>query len=167
MQRSNKIDLRDAGPADHQFLLDVNQANLPEVGPLDDSSLTELMGMQQAVRIAMVANKAAGAVFLMRPGQPYASTNYQWFCENSSDFLYVDRIMITADFRGMGLGRALYQDAEILARACGAARITCEINTLPPNPGSFAFHDKLGFSAIHERDSGSGKRVMMMEKRLA
>lgn len=149
-----------------QWLLDLNQANLPEVSSLGEADLEALIPKQYALQIALIEGKPAGAVFLMQPGQDYASSNYQWFCQSGEAFLYVDRIMVDAAFRGFGLGKALYAEAGRIAGLCGAPRITCEINTLPPNPKSFAFHEKMGFRGIIERDSDGGKRVMMMEKRL-
>lgn len=122
--------------------------------------------MQHALRIAHVDQQPAGAIMLMLPGQDYASANYRWFCDRPGSFLYIDRVMVDAAHRGVGVGRALYEDAVDIAVACKAPSITCEINTQPPNPGSFAFHEKLGYRGLLERDSDGGKRVMMMEKRL-
>ncbi|MFN8422076.1 MAG: hypothetical protein U0470_01370 [Anaerolineae bacterium] len=87
-------------------------------------------------------------------------------------------------WRGHGIGRALYADVEALARrrdggggrsrggggGGGAADdasgvhvavdwITCEVNLAPPNPGSRAFPERLGFVGVGERwDEGGGTR---------
>ena len=110
--------VEDATAERSSWLLAVNQANTPEVGSLDAAGMARLLPMQFAVRIVCVDGIPAGAIFLMRPGQAYRSANYRWFCDRFDDFLYVDRIMIDAQFRGKGLGRLLYADAEALARPC-------------------------------------------------
>ena len=160
------IQLSDATQHDLPWLLEINQANLPEVGSLSLSALGTLFPKLSALRIASMQGQRAGAIFLMRPGQTYDSGNYRWFCDWADDFLYVDRVMVADGFRGAGIGKALYLDAMAMAKSYGTSRITCEINTIPRNPGSLAFHAKMGFREILERDSDGGKRVMMMEKPL-
>lgn len=148
------------------WLLSINEANTPKVGSLDLAAIDALLPMQFAVRLVRFDGEPAGAMFLMRPGQAYRSANYLWFCDRFDEFLYVDRVMIDQRFRGRGLGRLLYQNAEALAASHSLPRIACEINTEPPNPGSLAFHQRLGFRPIVERPSDGGKTVMMMEKPL-
>ena len=50
--------------------------------------------------------------------------------------------------RGRGLARHLY--AALFARAveAGHDRVVCEVNQVPPNPGSDAFHAALGFAPV-------------------
>ena len=86
---------------------------------------------------------------------------------NHDDFLYVDRIVVDGAARGQGIGRALYD--ELFAYAGGrTARITCEVNVRPPNPGSLRFHERAGFRAVGEQSTEGGtKQVRLLEKPLS
>jgi predicted GNAT superfamily acetyltransferase len=67
------------------------------------------------------------------------------------------RVVVAPEARGRGLGRRLYED---LAATAGARPLCCEVNLVPPNPGSLAFHERLGFAACGEGDDPrNGKRV--------
>jgi predicted GNAT superfamily acetyltransferase len=35
--------------------------------------------------------------------------------------------------------------------------ICCEVNLRPHNPGSFAFHQRLGFAVVGEQDTEAGR----------
>ena len=73
------------------------------------------------------------------------SVNFLWFKERYANFIYVDRVVVAADARRMGVASRLYDDVEDHARASDAPLITCEINLRPPNPDSIAFHDRHDF----------------------
>ena len=80
--------------------------------------------------------------------------------------MFLENIMIAA--RGRGLARILYDELEETARGAARERLVCEINAVPPNPSSDAFHQRLGFSPVGMRqDAGSGKVVRYWAKTLA
>jgi predicted GNAT superfamily acetyltransferase len=59
--------------------------------------------------------------------------------------------------RGLGHARRLYDD---LAAVAAGRPLCCEVNVVPPNPASLAFHDRLGFVTCGEDvDPRNGKRV--------
>ncbi len=97
-----------------------------------------------------------GFVIGMHSGADYASENYRFFDARSSDFLYVDRIVIDAERRGAGIGRALYEAVFDLARTGRLREVTCEVNLNPPNPESLAFHARLGFTRVGEQETKNG-----------
>jgi uncharacterized protein len=67
----------------------------------------------------------------------------------------------------MGLGKALYNKVFDQAKTQGLSLVTCEVNILPPNPESMAFHSKLGFRPVGEQDTDKGaKRVCLLAKNL-
>ena len=150
-------------PQDVDALLALNNAAVPAVNTLDDTALLRLAGMGR-VRLVR-ADAILGFVLTLQAGQPYESGNYLWFNEHYGHFLYVDRIVVAETARGRGVGRALYEDAMAQARATAAGRICCEVNLDPPNPGSFAFHGNLGFTALCARPN-DGKTVAMMVREL-
>ena len=54
---------------------------------------------------------------------------------------------------------AALAEADLAAIAAGRP-LCCEVNLVPPNPGSLASHDRLGFAACGEGDDPrNGKRV--------
>lgn len=149
------VDLRPYRPADLDALVAVNDGAYPAVPVTPASELAELVAMS---RLALVADdgEVAGFVVALPPGLPYASENYTWFSARSQDFLYVDRIVLHPRLQGQGVGPRLYAAVEDAARADGATEITCEVNVRPPNPGSLAFHTRLGFTEVGRQVTKGG-----------
>ena len=108
----------------------------------------------------------AGFLIAMTPECDYWSSNFKWFRERSADFVYIDRIAVSPWFRKRGIAARLYADIEKYARSLGAKRLTLEVNVRPRNEVSLAFHDRMGFTALEERETEYGARVVMMEKML-
>lgn len=93
--------------------------------------------------------------------------NFDYISREYSQFVYVDRIVVSEDAQGMGYGRTLYGVLFRQAVKDAHTRILCEINIDPPNPGSVAFHEKLGFQPIGPpRLLQNGKTVQYFQKEL-
>jgi predicted GNAT superfamily acetyltransferase len=104
-----------------------------------------------------------GLVITITPGNDYDSENYRWFEQRGGEFLYVDRIVVAEGMRGRGLGQILYERVFAEAELAGLTEVTCEVNLDPPNPGSLAFHDRLGFVQIGEQvTKGGSVRVALL-----
>jgi predicted GNAT superfamily acetyltransferase len=57
-------------------------------------------------------------------------------------------------------------DLELFA-AEHAPKLTCEVNLVPPNPGSFVFHERSGFMEVgRQHTDGGDKLVCLMSKDL-
>ena len=153
---------------DADWLLALNNAHSSEVGEADPEGLAQLTASALAVRVAEREGRPVGVLVALARGLSYDSLNYRWFVErDNAPFLYVDRIVVAPEAKGAGIGRALYEDAFRIAREGAIPRIVCEVNERPPNPASMAFHKRLGFTSLSVRENeASGKRVVMMEKRL-
>ena len=108
----------------------------------------------------------AGFLVAMTPDVPYGSGNFKWFTARSDDFVYIDRVAVSSWFRKRGIAARMYADVERWARERGAARLTCEVNVRPRNDASLAFHERMGFTGLDERETEYGLRVLMMEKAL-
>ncbi len=103
----------------------------------------------------------------LRPGAAYASENYRYFEARGSDYLYVDRIVVAEAARGRRVGQALYEAVIDLARVEGRTEVDCEVNLDPPNPGSLAFHARLGFERVGEQPTKGGSvTVALLVKRV-
>jgi uncharacterized protein len=78
----------------------------------------------------------------------YRNSNFDWFRARYAAFTYIDRVVIDPAHRGQGLARQLYEDLFAQSLAAGRSLIVCEVNAVPPNPASDAFHARLGFSPV-------------------
>jgi len=150
------VDLRPYRPADLDALVAINDGAAPAVPLTPASELAELIGMARLVLVADDGGAPAGFVIALEPGRDYASENYAWFSARSSAFLYVDRIVLAPRLQGQGVGPRLYAAVVETARADGATEITCEVNVRPPNPGSLAFHARLGFVEVGRQETKGG-----------
>ena len=61
--------------------------------------------------------------------------------------------------------RAFYESVFERARERGANEVTAEVNLEPENPGSIAFHERLGFRQLAEQDTKGGTiRVALLAR---
>jgi predicted GNAT superfamily acetyltransferase len=98
----------------------------------------------------------------LRPGAPYDSPNYCWFSLTYADFLYIDRVVVSASMQGRGAGMRLYDDLFQFARSSDITLITCEFDVEPPNPASERLHRRLGFREVGTQSVGpNNKRVSL------
>jgi predicted GNAT superfamily acetyltransferase len=165
---------RDIRPDDLPALLALNNAAVPAVNALDARALAAILA-ESRVAIVLVggADDAAdvatadaadplGFVLALAPGADYDSENYRWFEARSANFLYVDRIVIGAGWQGRGLGPVLYDVVLQVARTDARAEVFCEVNLEPPNPGSLAFHRRLGFEEVGRQATKGGSVVVSL-----
>ena len=64
------------------------------------------------------------------------------------------------------MGKTLYAQLFAEAQAAGFERIGAEVNIDPPNPGSMAFHARMGFEPVGDRVLPNGKTVRYFVKML-
>lgn len=111
-------------------------------------SLQTLDGFKGLVARAIYAKWCPGETgFLIALDEraDYANPNFEWFRSRFAQFVYIDRVVVDEAHRGRGLARQLYED---LFRTVDRSLVVCEVNIVPPNPASDAFHARLGFSAV-------------------
>lgn len=156
--------VREAVAHEHAALLALNNGATPHVNALTTGQFAWLAEHADYLRIAEDESGIAGFVLALRPGLDYWSLNYRWFAERYRDFLYLDRVVVAERARRHGVGKALYEDLAAFARDRWS-RITLEVNVRPPNPGSLAFHERMGFRHVGVREEDGGeKSVALMEK---
>ncbi len=158
--------VRDTTVADLAEALALNNANIPAVNELDAGEIARLHGFSVAALTAEVDGRFAGFCFVYGPGEDYASYNYGWFSQRYTDFVYLDRIAVGADFRRFGIGRAFY--AELVQRFSGVRPVLlCEVNTKPRNETSLQFHHTIGFREVGTQVlDGGAREVSMLELQL-
>lgn len=138
-------------------LLALNNAHAQELSWLGPARLEHL------VREAFYARGIGDLdAFLIAFDQDakYDSPNFLWFRDRYPRFVYVDRIVTAASARGRGYAQRLYFDLFERAARAGHARVVCEINLSPPNPGSDAFHAALGFAEVGSAKIHGGAKTV-------
>lgn len=156
-------EVRPAVAGDLDWMLALNAAHERETSSLTRDELARMVA--GAWRAVVIGKDAFLLTFDERAA--YQSPNFQWFRARYPRFVYVDRIIVSADARGRGLARRLYEHAFAAARAEGFDVVACEVNVDPPNPGSDAFHASLGFGEIGQALLANGKRVRYLTRALA
>ena len=137
--------LRPLRDDDLEALVAINDGAYPAVPITPVDEFAGLLGFGDFV-VVVDDGAPAGFLLTMSPGLDYASENYRWFSARSSEFLYIDRIVLAPRVQGLGLGRRLYEAASRLRAQRGARELFAEVNLEPPNPGSLAFHARMGSS---------------------
>ena len=135
-----------------QSIYDLNQANTPEVGSLESIlHLKQLIDFSAYNLLVLKEDEIVGFIICIREGSAYGSENYKFFSKRLKKFLYVDRVAIDEQHRGLGLGQAIYEDIFFQARH-DSLPIALEVNTQPVNQPSLNFHEKMGFDQIGTKD---------------
>jgi len=131
-------------------LLALNNAHSVELSPL---TLSELDQIIRASFFSASINDSDALLISFDQSYPHEHENLRWlrgfFSETpDKNFAYVDRVVVSPGARGKGYARALYTELFARAKSAGHTRIVCEVNFVPPNPISDAFHAELGFHEI-------------------
>ena len=127
------------------FVLSSNSLNEPQVGFLDKEKLQLLLNQSNYCKVALYNNEPAGFLLCLPEDVDYGSLNYKWVSERYSNFIYIDRISVIEKFQNVNIGTALYTDLGYFSIEKGYDNILCEVNIMPPNPGSIRFHKKFDF----------------------
>ena len=153
--------LRQLRDGDLEALVAINDGAYPAVPITPVDEFAELLRMGDFV-VVVDDGVPAGFLLTMSPGLDYVSENYRWFSARSNDFLYIDRIVLAPRVQGLGLGRRLYESAFDAARSRAASELFAEVNLEPPNPGSLAFHARMGFERIGEQPTKDGAVIVAL-----
>ncbi|RTL72487.1 MAG: GNAT family N-acetyltransferase [Hyphomicrobiales bacterium] len=138
-------------------LLALNAESVIETSPLSPERFDWMIA---CARIATFVPPADAFLIAFAHDDAFDGGHFLWFRARLPSFLYVDRIVVAAASRGRGYGRLLYEDLFVRARAAGIDRIVCEVNAVPPNPRSAAFHARLGFQEIGTATLDGGAKTV-------
>jgi predicted GNAT superfamily acetyltransferase len=154
--------IREIVEGDLARVLEINEANVPEVGSVDAARLAFIVGESPIALAVDVDGVIVGFCLVLGADSTYDSVNYRWFTERHSDFMYLDRVAFDAAAQGKGYGTLLYGEvARRMQSIDGATQLALEVNVEPPNEPSLAFHAKLGFVEVGRQDTPYGIRVSM------
>jgi uncharacterized protein len=161
--------LDDLTPDDARIgeVLALNEANVPAVGSLEPAKLARLVDMSFCSLVAHETDTSSpvlGFCIVLLPGADYGSVNYRWFSERYDDFVYLDRVAVAEQARGLGIGRLLYDEVD--RRGAGRSWFTLEVNLEPRNDVSLAFHERLGFTEVGQQTTDYGFVVSMQARPL-
>ena len=73
------------------------------------SKFINLLKLSDDILLSYADKKMTGFAVCFYEKSNYSSLNYKYFLKNYSDFLYIDRIAISKNYRGIGMGSALYK----------------------------------------------------------
>lgn len=138
--------IREAVPEDLDFFrrsLEENRRieRRPEkdIPVTDEDERSFVKGIEEkTVRVAEIEGSSVG--FL------YYRTDWDVMYINEEIF-WIDLVFVEKDYRGRGIGRALYEDAIRIARELGYRKIT--IDVFDANGNSRNFHESIGFEPIY------------------
>ncbi len=154
-------------PGDLGAVLEINEANVPEVGSVSPERLDFLVAESACSLVVDIDGAIAGFCIVLGPGSAYDSVNYRWFMDRYTDAMYLDRVAFAEEFRGRGLGTALYGEVHEFVRGVpGMNRWTLEVNADPPNVASLGFHAARGFVEVGQQHTPYGITVSLMERTL-
>ena len=150
--------------ADHDIddVLALNQRNVAALAPMDEDRLRLLQKWSDRFDVLEADGGFAGFVVTFAPGSSYDSENYRWFTErHTSGFYYLDRIVLHESVRRQGLGGFVYDELEHVAARHG--RMSLEVNLVPRNDASLAFHARRGYHEVG-RLGDDAHLVALLEK---
>lgn len=160
--------IRNLADPDRSAVLRINAQCQPSVASLDETELLRLMALPNHHLAAGHADRSlAGYALAFDSHAPYDGEEFEFFrAGTDGPFLYIDQVATQSGARRAGVGSALYDALEDLARSTDRHLLCCEVNIDPPNPGSMAFHASRGFSEAGVLRTRDGRRVALLIKRL-
>ena len=140
--------IRPVESKDINTILELNEKSVKVLSPLNRSALLGLIEMSILTVVVEEDHQVAGFLIGLTHGVAYESINYAWFNNQYKTFFYVDRIVVSDQFRGQGIASKLYEYVSKWAHEQALPHIFAEIDVLPPNTPSLLFHQKFGFKEL-------------------
>lgn len=155
--------IRDIVESDFESIIKLNDAEVLQTSPMGLSRLHLLIQMSSYCKVATVEGQVVAFLIALGADAPYENDNYTWFSARFPSFLYVDRIIVSADYSGHRIGSKLYAGMFDFARSQGISMIACEYNIEPPNPASRVFHDRFGFKELGTQWVSNGTKLVSLQ----
>lgn len=157
---------RDGVATDFREIAAINRMALPHVAELDGAEFALLMRCCDWFRVAEIDGQLAGYLFAMGSGADYHGDEFIRFRETlKGAFYYIDQVAVAPEHRGKGLARHFYAEIETHAQGKSVGMLACEVNKVPANVPSLAFHEGLGFQEAGEMET-RGVVVSLLKRNL-
>ena len=138
-------------------LLRVNNLSNQETSMLTRERFDRMIAL---ARVASFIEPSAAFVLAFAEDDEFDGGHFLWFRRRFDKFLYIDRSVVAADQRRLGLGRLLYADLFKRAEELGHKSVVCEVNLQPPNPISDRFHAVQGFEEVGRATIEDGAKTV-------
>jgi len=160
--------IRPMRDGDHAAVLRLNEGSRPEVWPLAETDLSNLLAFGGYHLVAVDTEEHVLGYLLSFPyTSRYDDAEIREFRRLIAEpFLYICQVVIASEHRRHGIGRAFYDAVADHAQRAGIQALCCDVNTDPPNPTSLAFHHTLGFKQITERRASNGFVIALLVKKM-
>ena len=144
--------LDDARPRDAADLLSLEQAIFPGDRLTDRSFRRFIRSGGASLRVVRADGEVAGYALVLFRSNALVARLYS--------------LAVGKDHQGQGIGSALIEDAERIARERGAARLRLEVRE--DNPGARRLYESLGFRLIGRRPDyyADGMAAIRLEKQI-
>lgn len=152
---------------DIEAILELNEKSVQVLSPMDKNKLLRLIELSAISVVVEDTKQIAGFLLAFTQDVQYESVNYEWFNRHFDAFLYIDRIVISDQFRGKGIASKLYEYAQDWAIDNTLPSIFAEIDLMPPNDPSLLFHQKMGFKELELLKHNEEKMVSLQELKVA
>jgi predicted GNAT superfamily acetyltransferase len=163
-----KVSIRPLMSPDAGQVLSLNASARPNVAPLDGIELARLQGLSREHIVAVEGAEIRGYALVFAHDHAYDGEEFLALRSLiAQPFIYIDQVVVLRSAQGTGIGRLMYRTIERAALLDRADSLCCEVNAIPPNPGSLAFHSRLGFSAVGSLATRDGRTVHLLRKRLS
>jgi len=145
---------------------EINNSSVPDVNFLDETRAEWLVSHSFFPRQATLDGRVAGVLIALSETAGFDSDYYRWYVAKYKNFVYVDRVVVAAWARGLGVATELYRHLEHMAEEKGLA-VAAEVYSDPSNIPSLNFHRKLGYQEVGTQFCESeGKTVCKFMKYL-
>lgn len=155
--------IRNVTEYDYRVILKLNDVYAHFTSLMDRQKLYSMDTQSFYHRVAEVDGHIAAFLIAMDPASDYQSDNFLWFKHRYEKFAYIDRIVVSQNHQGLGIGKALYADLFEFSRQQGCTLIACEYNVKPANIVSAKFHSTIGFSEVSTKTSNNGEKQLSMQ----
>ena len=160
---TDEYSLINADETHYEAVLALNESLVHHLSPLTIEGLRSLAQYADLFRVVVKDEKVMGFVIVLREGTAYPSVNYRWFSGRYPAFLYIDRIAISPEMHGKGVGKAIYRELFAYAKKQGIPRVVAEIYSQPPNTASLEFHRINGFIEVGRQLTADGTKEVSMQ----
>jgi predicted GNAT superfamily acetyltransferase len=163
--REAGMELVELGDCDLAAVCALNNLFAQETSFLTEPEMSQLLHMAFCSRGFAEQGGLLGAFLIaLDERAEYANANFAFFRARRKRFVYIDRVITAAHAVRQGLARKLYEHLFLRAAAAQHTVVGCEVNLLPPNPASDAFHARMGFVEVGTAQLANGKTVRYLER---